>query len=84
MPEKLSSSQTGVFVGISHSDYDRLIYQNPYHIGGHSSIGAYHSIAAMIMKGLWYVHLGHMVPDDMPNCTLFARDIYQDPVVTNQ
>ena len=80
-PEKLSGSQTSVFTGISHSHYDRLIYQNPYRIRGHSGPGAYHSIAAMVLKGLWHAHLGQMMTDDMPNCTLSARDVYHDTVL---
>lgn len=32
-------------------------------------------------RGLWHAHVGHMLTDDMPNCTLFARDINADPLM---
>ncbi|NEO43440.1 MAG: acyltransferase domain-containing protein [Moorea sp. SIO4A3] len=42
----LAGSKTGVFIGISHSDYDRLIYKNLSYISAHHGTGTYHCIAA--------------------------------------
>lgn len=32
-------------------------------------------------RGLWHAHVGHMVTDEITNCTLFARDVNADPVL---
>jgi stearoyl-CoA desaturase (Delta-9 desaturase) len=32
------------------------------------------------IRGLWHSHVGWMFTDKVTNCTLFARDILQDPV----
>ncbi len=45
-PDKLSGSQTGVFIGISHCDYDRLIYQDHSRLSAFNGTGSYHCIAA--------------------------------------
>jgi acyl transferase domain-containing protein len=45
-PDKLSGTQTGVFIGISHSDYDRLIYQDHSRLSAFNGTGSYHCIAA--------------------------------------
>ncbi|TBR56976.1 hypothetical protein B4U84_26450 [Westiellopsis prolifica IICB1] len=46
MSNQLAGSQTGVFIGISNSDYDRLIYQDCTHLNAYSGTGISHSIAA--------------------------------------
>ena len=45
-PDKLSGTPTGVFLGISHSDYDRLIYQDRSRLNAFNGTGSYHCIAA--------------------------------------
>jgi acyl transferase domain-containing protein len=45
-PDKLSGTQTGVFLGVSHSDYDRLIYQDQTRLSAFNGTGSYHCIAA--------------------------------------
>jgi myxalamid-type polyketide synthase MxaB len=44
--DRLAGTDTGVFVGISHSDYDRLIYSDLDRLNGYNGTGSYHSIAA--------------------------------------
>ncbi len=34
-----------------------------------------------LLRGLWHAHIGHMLTDEITNCTLFARDIVRDPVL---
>jgi stearoyl-CoA desaturase (delta-9 desaturase) len=34
-----------------------------------------------LLSGLWHSHIGHMMTDHVPNCTLFARDINRDPAL---
>src|SRR5581483_7443168 len=44
--DKLSGSQTGVFVGISSNDYSHLQYSDPRYIDAYAGTGNAHSIAA--------------------------------------
>jgi len=44
--ERLSGSRTGVFVGISNSDYARLLYRDLYDITAYSATGTCLSVAA--------------------------------------
>lgn len=46
VPATLSGSQTGVFIGISHSDYDRLIYKDCQSVTAYHGTGIYDCIAA--------------------------------------
>ena len=45
-PDRLTGSRTGVFVGISHCDYDRIIFRDLARLNVHSGTGSYTSIAA--------------------------------------
>ena len=45
-PQSLSGTPTGVFLGISHSDYDRLIYRGYTRLSAFHGTGTYHCIAA--------------------------------------
>lgn len=33
------------------------------------------------VRGLWHAHVGHMLTDEITNCTLFARDVNRDPAL---
>jgi acyl transferase domain-containing protein/thioesterase domain-containing protein len=46
VPSALAGTRTGVFIGISHSDYDRLIYQDYRRISSYHGTSTYHCIAA--------------------------------------
>ncbi|MDZ7965814.1 MAG: beta-ketoacyl synthase N-terminal-like domain-containing protein [Nostoc sp. DedSLP03] len=45
-PDKLAGSQTGVFVGISTSDYSQFLLEDPVLINAYTATGSAHSIAA--------------------------------------
>lgn len=46
IPESLAKSQTGVFIGISTSDYQRHLYKNLSYVEGFSGTGSHFSITA--------------------------------------
>jgi stearoyl-CoA desaturase (delta-9 desaturase) len=35
-----------------------------------------------LLRGLWHAHIGWMMSDRVTNCTLFAKDILRDPVLS--
>jgi acyl transferase domain-containing protein len=45
-PASLAYGQTGVFIGLSHSDHDRLLYQDRKRIDGYNGPNTYHCFAA--------------------------------------
>jgi acyl transferase domain-containing protein len=45
-PETLAGTPAGVFIGISHSDYDRLIYKDLSRLNAFNGTGSYYCIAA--------------------------------------
>ncbi len=45
-PESLAGTRTGVFVGISLSDYEHLSFDDAYAINSNSCTGTYHSVAS--------------------------------------
>jgi acyl transferase domain-containing protein len=45
-PASLQQTRTAVYVGISHNDYDRIIYRDYARITRHHGTGSYQSIAA--------------------------------------
>ncbi len=46
IPETLGGTQTGVFVGITNADYNKLIYKDAYQVGAYSPTGTTQCIAA--------------------------------------
>lgn len=34
-----------------------------------------------MVRGIWHAHIGHMLTDEITNCTLFARDVNRDPAL---
>ena len=45
-PESLAGSRTGVFAGISLSEYERFLFEDPMRVNSNSCTGAYHSVAS--------------------------------------
>jgi len=45
-PDSLKGSRTGVYVGISHNDYERIIYRDYRRITQYHGTGSYQSVAA--------------------------------------
>ena len=45
-PESLAGSRTGVYVAMSNSDYERLLFADTGTIGPHSCVGGYRSVAS--------------------------------------
>ena len=45
-PESLTGSRTGVFVGISLSEYERLLFDDELTVNANTCTGAYHSVAS--------------------------------------
>jgi acyl transferase domain-containing protein len=45
-PARLADSATGVFIGISHSDHDRMLYRDRTRIDGNNGPNTYHCFAA--------------------------------------
>src|SRR5580698_1871837 len=45
-PESLAGSRTGVYVALSNSDYERLLFADTAAIGPHSCVGGYRSVAS--------------------------------------
>jgi len=33
------------------------------------------------VRGIWHAHVGHMLTDEITNCTLFARDVNRNPAL---
>ncbi|WP_193196930.1 type I polyketide synthase [Nostoc sp. MG11] len=46
VPAKLAGSKTGVFIAISHNDYDRIICKDISRVNAHHGPSTYHCIAA--------------------------------------
>jgi len=45
-PDSLRGSDTAVYVGVSHSDYERIIYRELKGVCAHDGPGAYHALTA--------------------------------------
>ena len=55
-PESLAGSRTGVFVAISNSDYERLLFEDIDSIGPHACSGGYRSVASGRISFLLDLH----------------------------
>ena len=71
-PDRLSGTQTGVFLGISHSDYDRLIYQDHSRLSAFNGTGSYHCIAANRISFFLNLHGPSMAIDTACSSSLVA------------
>ena len=71
-PDKLSGTQTGVFLGVSHSDYDRLIYQDHSRLSAFNGTGSYHCIAANRISFLLNLNGPSMAIDTACSSSLVA------------
>jgi acyl transferase domain-containing protein len=71
-PDKLAGSQTGVFIGISHSDYDRHIYRDQSRVNVFHGTGTYHAIAANRVSYCLNLHGPSMAIDTACSSSLVA------------
>jgi acyl transferase domain-containing protein/SAM-dependent methyltransferase/acyl carrier protein len=71
-PEKLMGSQTGVFVGISNSDYFRMVYADPDHIDTYAATGNTYSVAAGRLSYLLGLHGPNLAIDTACSSSLVA------------
>lgn len=71
-PEKLMGSQTGVFVGISNSDYFRMVYADPDHIDTYAATGNTYSVAAGRLSYLLGLHGPNVAIDTACSSSLVA------------
>ena len=71
-PEKLMGSQTGVFVGISNSDYFRMVYADPDRIDTYAATGNTYSVAAGRLSYLLGLHGPNLAIDTACSSSLVA------------
>ncbi|MBI3243489.1 MAG: acyltransferase domain-containing protein [Chloroflexi bacterium] len=71
-PEKLMGSQTGVFVGISNSDYFRMVYADPDRIDTYAATGNTYSVAAGRLSYLLGLHGPNVAIDTACSSSLVA------------
>ncbi|MEK7327039.1 MAG: polyketide synthase, partial [Chloroflexota bacterium] len=71
-PEKLMGSQTGVFLGISNSDYFRMVYADPDRIDTYAATGNTYSVAAGRLSYLLGLHGPNVALDTACSSSLVA------------
>ncbi|QBD78788.1 acyltransferase domain-containing protein [Ktedonosporobacter rubrisoli] len=71
-PNKLAGSQTGVFVGISSSDYSQIQFSNPALLDAYAGTGNAHSIAANRLSYLLDLRGPSMAMDTACSSSLLA------------
>ena len=71
-PAGLAYSQTGVFIGVSHSDHDRLLYSDHARIDGYNGPNTYHCFAANRLSYLLNVRGPSMAIDTACSSSLVA------------
>jgi acyl transferase domain-containing protein len=74
-PSRLVYSQTGVFIGVSHSDYDRILQSNRAQINGHNGTGSYHCFAANRLSYFLKVRGPSMAIDSACSSSLVATHL---------
>ncbi len=70
--DKLAGSQTGVFVGVSNSDYFRILFSDPEQIGTYSGTGTNNSVVSGRLSYLLGLHGPSMVVDSACSSALVA------------
>ncbi|MBC7878685.1 MAG: amino acid adenylation domain-containing protein [Anaerolineales bacterium] len=71
-PQSLAGSRTGVFIGISSSDYSRLQFDDPEKIDAYAGTGNAHSIAANRLSYLFDLRGPSMAVDTACSSSLVA------------
>jgi malonyl CoA-acyl carrier protein transacylase len=72
IPDKLAGSQTGVFIGISNSDYDHMVRQDFANLSGYSGTGINRSMAANRLSYLLDLHGPSIAVDTACSASLVA------------
>jgi len=72
VPAKLAGSQTGVFIGISHSDHNRILYRDLFGIDGYNGPDTYLCIAANRLSYLLNLQGPSMAIDTACSSSLVA------------
>ncbi|MBW4687494.1 MAG: type I polyketide synthase [Komarekiella atlantica HA4396-MV6] len=72
VPAKLAGSKTGVFIAISHNDYDRIICKDISRVNAHHGPSTYHCIAANRLSHLLDLRGPSMAVDTACSSSLVA------------
>ena len=72
IPETLAGSQTGVFIGITNADYNKLLYKDAYQVGAYSATGTTQCIAANRLSYLLNLRGPSMALDTACSSSLVA------------
>ena len=72
IPETLAGSQTGVFVGITNADYNKLLYRDASQLGAYSPTGTTQCIAANRLSYLLDIKGPSMAVDTACSSSLVA------------
>nr|WP_293093854.1 beta-ketoacyl synthase N-terminal-like domain-containing protein [Okeania sp. SIO2F4] len=84
IPEKLSGSQTGVFIGISNLDYHRLLYKDSSSSNAYDGIGTAPSIAANRLSYSLNLQGPSMVVDTACSSSLVAVHLATQSLQTKE
>ncbi len=84
IPEKLSGSKTGVFIGISNLDYHRLLYKNSSSSNAYDGIGTAASIAANRLSYSLNLQGPSMVVDTACSSSLVAVHLATQSLQTKE
>ncbi|MFO0728210.1 MAG: beta-ketoacyl synthase N-terminal-like domain-containing protein [Myxococcota bacterium] len=83
-PHSLSGSDTGVYVGVSHSDHDRLAYQDRAGIEGYNGQSTYHCFAANRLSFFLNLRGPSMAIDSACSSSLVAVHLACQALRTNE
>ncbi|MDJ0517581.1 MAG: beta-ketoacyl synthase N-terminal-like domain-containing protein [Trichodesmium sp. MO_231.B1] len=84
IPEKLSGSKTGVFIGISNLDYHRLLYKDSFSSNAYDGIGTAASIAANRLSYSLNLQGPSMVVDTACSSSLVAVHLATQSLQTKE